>query len=67
MTDPIVSTKSSYDYIPALGKIIHTIRKQFNYKVGNDVVTIETYVIQLYNRNGNLTEHNAPSKIDKLA
>jgi len=67
MTDPIVSTKSSYDYIPALSKVIHTIRRHFEYKVGNDVDIIETYVVQLYNKSGNLTEHNAPPKIDKLA
>ncbi len=67
MIDPIVSTKSSYDYIPGLSKVIHTIRKHFEYKAGNDVVAIETYVIQLYNKNGNLTEHNSSPKIDKLA
>jgi hypothetical protein len=67
MTDPIVSTKFSYDYIPGLSKVIHTIRKHFEYKAGNDVVTIETYVVQLYDKKGNLMEHNPPPKIDKLA
>ncbi len=67
MNDPIVSSKSSYEYLPAVGKIIHTIRRHFEYKVGANVDTVETYVIQLYNKNGNLTEYNAPSKLDKLA
>ena len=67
MNDPIVSTKSSYEYISGVGKIIHTIRRHFEYKVGNDVDIIETYVVQLYNKSGNLIEHNAPHKIDKLA
>ena len=41
--------------------------KHFEYKVGNDVDTIETFVVQLYNKSGNLIDHNLPHKIDKLA
>lgn len=65
MSDPIVSISSNYDYIPGLSKIVHTIRKHFEYKIGTDVDSVEHYVIQLYNEKGKLEDHNVAHKIDK--
>ncbi len=67
MIDPTVSIRSSHDYLASVNKIVHTIRKTFEYKRGPDIVTVETYVVQLYDKKGNLMEHNPPPKIDKLA
>lgn len=67
MLDPIVSTKDTYDYVPGLNKIVHTIRKHFKYKVGSAVDTVEHHVIPLYDTKGKVHEYNAPHKIDKLA
>lgn len=66
MNDPIVNISSSYDYIPGLSKIVYTIRKHFEYKVGASVDTTEHYVIQLYNEKGKVEEYNVAHKIDKF-
>ncbi len=65
MNDPIVTTSSDYTHIPGLSKIVYTIRKHFEYKVGASVDTVEHYVIQLYNEKGKVEEHNVAHKIDK--
>jgi hypothetical protein len=66
MSDPIVHVTTAYDYIPGVNKITQTVRKFFDYKTGNDVVTVERYEITLYNKNAELKNYDSKSTIDKM-
>lgn len=67
MTDPIVLTSSTYDYIAGINRIVQAVRKRFDYDKAADVDTVAYYVIQLYNQSGKVEQHNEPRKIDKWA
>jgi len=67
MTDPIVTVRSSLDYIPGVNKIITTIRRHFDYEKSNDVQTVERYTVSLYDKTGQMKEYNSISTIDSKA
>jgi hypothetical protein len=67
MNDPVVTQTSAYDYIAGVNRIIHTVRKHFDYKKSADVDTVAYYVISLYNQSGKVEQYNEPRKIDKWA
>lgn len=67
MIEPTVLSKNYYEYIPGVNKIIHLVHRHFAYKVGNNVDTIEQHVISLYDKRGELKDHNTAHKIDKMA
>lgn len=67
MIEPVVLSKNFYEYIPGVNKIVHTIRKHFEYKTGNNIDIIEQHVISLYDKQGQVKDHNTTHKIDKLA
>lgn len=66
MIDPTVNISTTQDYISSVNKITRTIRKFFDYKSGNDVVTVERYEISLYDKQGELKKYDSKSTIDKL-
>lgn len=67
MIEPIVASNNYYEYLPGINRIIHTIKRHFEYKIGNNVDTIEQHVISLYDKQGQVKEHNVSHRIDKLA
>lgn len=66
MIDPTVNISTTHDYISSVNKITRTIRKFFDYKTGNDVVTVERYDITLYDKQGELKKYDSKSTIDKM-
>lgn len=67
MNDPIITEKTSFDYISGVNKIVQIIRRHYDYKKGTDVDTVAYYVISLYTDKGKVEQYNEPRKIDKWA
>lgn len=64
MNTLVVSTSESWYNVPKVNQIVHLVRNNYDYKIGNDVQSAIYYTITLYDAKGQEQQHSNKRQLD---